>query len=131
MNTVQELLEAWDKGDIIHTIEMGGLGPGYEQAIQIAAVEFARGCKDMQGIIPNDKESTRRFREKCDEILRRIDNDLGGLSGAQYGAAVWLAFNWCFNGGPQAVIDRHKEAKQGDRVTMASRAWPKAPPVPV
>ena len=27
------LLEKWDNGDVTHSIEMGGLGPGYEQAI--------------------------------------------------------------------------------------------------
>lgn len=37
-----EQLRRWDSGDPIWTIEMGGMGPGYEQAIQVLAIEIVR-----------------------------------------------------------------------------------------
>jgi len=127
IKTVAELLEQWDKGETIWSVEVGGLGPGYEQAIQIEAVEFARACKDLPNIIPNDRASTERFSAKCDERLREIDNDLGGLSGAMASAARWLAFQWCFNGGPKALCERAKKEGEDDRAIQVSKAWPKVP----
>jgi hypothetical protein len=123
--TVGGLIEAWDKGDSVWSIDLGGMGPGYEQAIQVAAVEMARACKDLSDIKQNDKESTKRFRAKCDERLHEIDGDLGGLSGAQAGAAQWLAFQWCFNGGPAALQKRLKEDGKGSRAIQISKMWPK------
>jgi hypothetical protein len=89
--TATELVEAWDRGEIVWTISMGGLGPGYEQALQIAAVEFARAGKDMSRT-ENDKADAERFDGICSEVMKTIDDKLGGLSGAQYGAAKWLAW---------------------------------------
>lgn len=37
-----DLIENWDAGQPCWTVEMGGLGPGYEQVIQIAMVELVR-----------------------------------------------------------------------------------------
>lgn len=130
MNTVDQLLAAWDAGQTIWSIELGGLGPGYEQAIQVAAVEFARACKDLQGIKLDDKDSTERFRACCDSRLHEIDGDIGGMSGAQVGASQWLAFQWCFNGGPEALQKRCKDKGDGERCIQVSRHWPKAPEPP-
>lgn len=30
--SIDQLVEAWDSGRILSSIEMGGIGPGYEQA---------------------------------------------------------------------------------------------------
>ena len=43
-NTAAELVAAWDRGDLVPTIEMGGLGPGYEQAIQVLMIELLRSA---------------------------------------------------------------------------------------
>lgn len=40
--TAAEALAAWDEGKIVTTVELGGLGPGYEQAIQVCAFEMIR-----------------------------------------------------------------------------------------
>ena len=122
---VEKMLAAWDGGDTVWSIELGGLGPGYEQAIQVAAIEFARACKDMEGIIPNDRASTERFRTRCNERLHEIDDQLGGLSGAMMGAATWLAWQWCFNGGPDALQVRAKEQGKDKNSILISKAWPK------
>ena len=129
LDTVDKLLEAWDNGDIIWSIECGGLGPGYEQAIQVAAVEFARACRGLDGMKNDDSKSTERFTKVCNEKLREIDKDLGGLSGAQFGAARWIAWQWCFNGGPARLIERAKEQQKNgdDRTIQVSKHWPKSP----
>ncbi len=63
--TAQEALAKWDAGEILTSVEMGGIGPGYEQAIQIAIFEFIRrGEEGLNGL---------------------------GLSGAQAGAAAACA----------------------------------------
>lgn len=122
--TVTEMLDAWDTGQTIWSIELGGLGPGYEQAIQVAAVEFARAGKDMArtGDAAKDSES---FEAICHKRLHELDDSLGGLSGAQYGAAKWLAWQWCFGGGPERLIERaRKEGKEDDTIQV-SNTWPR------
>ena len=37
-----EWLRRWDAGEGVWSIEMGGIGPGYEQCIQITAAEILR-----------------------------------------------------------------------------------------
>jgi hypothetical protein len=124
ITTIDDLLKHWDAGDTIWSIELGGLGPGYEQAIQIAAVEFSRGCKDLKDIKKDDEESTDRFTKKCEEVLSAIDQKIGGLSGAMFGAAKWLAFQWCFNGGPAALIERLKKKGEDDRCIQVQKDFP-------
>jgi hypothetical protein len=119
-SNVEQMLVAWDAGGIIWSVELGGLGPGYEQAIQIAAVEFARACKNLKGM---NKHSTDRFRTCCEAKLKEIDAELRGLSGAQFGSAQWLAWQWCFNGGPKALIKRATL----HRTIQVSRTWPQPP----
>jgi hypothetical protein len=65
-----------------------------------------------------------KFGVICDDALRPIDKTLGGVTGAQYGAAKWLAWQWCFNGGPAALIARAKERGQEDRIIQASKHFP-------
>ena len=114
IRTIDDLLEVWDQGGTIWSLEMGGLGPDYERAIQVAAVEFARAGKSMPRT-EDAKADWDSFDKICTEKLKEIDADLGGLSGAMYGAAVWLAWNWCFNGGPARLCERAKEHNDIDR----------------
>lgn len=130
IETAAQLLAAWDEGDSIHSLEMGGLGPGYEQAIQILAVEFTRAAMDNFESREGEslKEEGERFKKLCNETLTEdLDNDIGGATGAQFGAACWLAYQWSMGGGPKGLIEKAKTEGQEDRVTLVSRAWPKAP----
>ena len=132
--TADELIEAWDRGETILTIEMGGLGPGYEQAIQIAAVAFARVGRSYKPT-GDDKADSDAFRVLCDAALKSFDKKIGGMSGAQYGAATWLAWRWCHGGGPEKLIaDMRKHAaekgEKDDRMIQCSRMWPVAPAAP-
>lgn len=121
---LQAMLAKWDAGEPIWTIELGGLGPGYEQAIQVAAVEMARAGA---AFVPTGEAEVdnRAWDELCTDVLRKHDEALCGLSGAQYGAARWLAWQWCHRGGPGRLQERAKE--HGGTSIMVSRTFPRAP----
>ncbi len=129
MKTINELLKAWDAGEPVWTIELGGLGPGYEQAIQVAAIEIARKLRKYKptGKQSVDKEALEKI---CREVIHEIDRDLGGLSGAQANAAKWLAWQWCHNGGPAKLQERAKSQGKEQDCIMVQRFWPKAPEAP-
>lgn len=127
IETVSELLDAWDAGGTVFTIELGGLGPGYEQAIQIAAIEISRKLRHY--LPTGTKEDRNQDIDKIvNEVIHRIE--IGGMSGAQVGAAKWLAWQWCHNGGPKALCDRAKKQGKDDQVIQVSRDFPKAPSPP-
>lgn len=120
-DTIKELIDAWDKGEIITSIELGGLGPGYEQALQIAAVEFARAIKDQ----PFDKDSNEdgaKARKICDKITFNHP-EVKGITGAQYRQALWLAWQWCFVQGPARLIRRAKDDGWEARIIMVSKRF--------
>jgi len=120
--TASELVAAWDRGETIWSLSMGGLGPGYEQAIQVMAVEFARA--GIGSTMPDDDMAkAAAWRAICDAVLKRIDDQIGGASGAMYGAAAWLSYQWVHNGGPEALMQRACE-KGPDRMIQVSRKFP-------
>ena len=114
--TPADWLKAWDNGDIVWTIEMGGLGPGYEQAIQITMFEVLRhlinaNYQDADFETDCDKSAgwhvTRTaIEDKVNPKIRGL-----GLSGAQWGAANNLALMIYRSGikrmDDEAVKDRH------------------------
>ena len=114
-----EQLRRWDAGDTIWTIEMGGMGPGYEQAIQTVAIEIVRDNLGKTLPEEEDKEANQQFGMST---LNRIDQYIG-MSGAQFGAARWLAYQW-LKIGPKAL---QAEINLKDRHIQASRIWPRVP----
>lgn len=119
----REQVRRWDAGETIWSIDMGGMGPGYEQAIQVLAVEITRDNFDK---IPTEAE----WREFGDSTITRVDAQgpdgkysCGGFSGAQVGAAKWLAYQW-LKDGPRTL---HQNKKYEDRHIQVSNFWPKAP----
>lgn len=123
-NELDEMLAKWDAGDTIWSVELGGLGPGYEQAIQIAAVEMARDGRAFAKTGDDDADH-KAWDDLCTASARKHDDALGGLSGAQYGAARWLAFQWVANGGP-AELQARAKAQNRDTIQV-SRNFPRAP----
>jgi hypothetical protein len=121
--TIEELIAAWDRGETISTLEMGGIGPGYEQAIQLAAVEFSR---HRAKLAPNDDREAawKAWDEICTEALRPIDKSLGGLTGAMFGAAKWLSWRWCFEEGPEGLLEAARKQGHGSRVILCSKFAP-------
>jgi len=119
----RELLEKWDNGETIWTLEMGGMGPGYEQCIQIMAVEFTRAAIDLPLEGP-DEEKNKTFSESCDLALKPINEQLGGVSGAQWGAAKWLAYKWLHVVGPAGLQAEAKQHDDADRCILADKGFP-------
>lgn len=122
-DTAAEQLADWDAGNIIWSIEMGGLGPGYEQAIQVLAVEILRD--NIGKPLPVDK-----FNDWGDSTVSRIDYQkpdgtwaMGGYSGAQVGAAKHLAYRW-LRDGPKACL---ASCSDTSRHIQVSKNFPVAP----
>lgn len=120
-----EQLRRWDAGQTIWSIEMGGFGPGYEQAIQTLAIEIVRD--NLGKPLPNPEEANKT--EWGYSTVERIDFKLpdgsyscGGFSGAQVGAARNLAYHW-LRDGPAYV---HKTGPK-DRRIQVSKFWLRAP----
>jgi hypothetical protein len=82
--TIADVLKAWDAGDSIWSVEMGGMGPGYEQCIQVLAVEIMR---EKDGTPLPEKDGWDHW---GDEVVHRLDKTFG-FSGAQVGAAKNIA----------------------------------------
>lgn len=86
------LLERWDSGRGIWSVEMGGLGPGYEQAIQITFIELLRIM--VERAFDADRWINKEVWDKERELISSLAMpklDGLGLSGAQFGAALSLA----------------------------------------
>lgn len=114
--TVDEALERWDDGRPVFTVEMGGLGPGYEQVIHIAVFELLRRKKDEDVPDPEDAEEDDWGHDELHEIDR--EKELG-LSGAQAGAARFLAYRYLHEGYGEAL-----EQVPEDRMIQVSKSTP-------
>lgn len=116
--TTEEMLNVFDKGDTIWSVEMGGLGPGYEQAIQLLIVELVRDLKDAP--LPESHDDQRSW---GDATVHRIDQSCGGFSGAQVGAAKHIAYR-IVRDGYDGFLEKAR-AEVGDRMIQVSKHWPK------
>jgi hypothetical protein len=129
--TCVELIEKWDRGETIWSLELGGMGPGYEQAIQVAAVEFLRSALEQNYKPPDPKDDpdndllNKQWDELCNAALKPIDEKLGGLTGAMYGQAKWLSWQW-YKRGPAGFERLARTKGEEDRLIQVSKAWPKA-----
>ena len=116
-----DILARWDRGDIIHTIEMGGLGPGYEQCIQIVAMEVLRIClqEGYDAKSWDNKDDWANDRGKIEKLAHPHIDQLG-LSGAQWGAGLNLGIGFYMRS-PSDLLSQVDD----DRRIMASRHFPK------
>ena len=124
------MLKRWDEGRSVFTVEMGGLGPGYEQCIHVTMFEILRWLiaeKPDFGALEKDDAAWRALRDRMDAAIFAIpEMKEMGHSGAQFGAAVNLAIRF-YRQGPRAVLT---SPKIQDRKIQVSRDWPKAPSPP-
>lgn len=102
--TVSEALAKWDAGETIFTVEMGGIGPGYEMAIQGLAFEIMR---EINGFSQwGDDRELLKLNVRIDAVVHRCDKEpWAGFSGAQVGAARNLASYVCRRGYRSALRD--------------------------
>lgn len=119
-------LRRWDDGRTVWTIEMGGLGPGYEQCIHITAAEILRHLLDAQydAAAWADQEVWKRDRDQIENygFKNKVIEGLGGITGAQWGAALNLATQF-YKRGPRELM---KDERVKDRKIQVSRKFPVA-----
>lgn len=115
--TAADALKLWDEGRPVHTVEMGGIGPGYEQVIQIGAFEIIRALKGKK--LPEEGEALNAL---FDDEMHRINREFKlGMSGAQAGASKNLAYFALKNGWRNTLNE-----VEDDRRILVSKHWPKA-----
>lgn len=121
--TIEEWLERWDSGRTVWSISMGGLGPGYEQAIQVTVAEIIRHMIAEKYAIATWEDDVTRKRDitkieawsfKHEPITKL------GLSGAMWGAAQNLA-SMLYRHGPVSVM---KDERVKDRHIQVSKNFP-------
>jgi hypothetical protein len=114
--TAADALNLWDNGSPVTTVEMGGIGPGYEQCIQVLAFETIRALKGKK--FPDDKKA---INDMFDAETHRIDREFNlGLSGAQTGAGKNLAYIMLRDGWRNGL-----NSAGSDRWIIVSKHWPK------
>jgi len=121
-----EILRNWDNDKLVSTIDMGGMGPGYEQAIHICAFEMLRYIIDNP--IDFDKSDSDDGEEYWESYKKSRDASLYadgspckelGLTGAQAGAAGNVS-SMFFRHGPKKAVSM----ADNDRHIMVCRTFP-------
>ena len=127
--TAREALALWDKGELVWTVEMGGMGPGYEQCIHVMAFEIIRELLKREPIDwtiadrgKDDADAKREWRAFTDAVEAAVQPRIRGIgaSGAQWGAAQSVAYRTLRIGWAKALSEL-----PDDRLLMVSKAWPK------
>lgn len=123
-DSVREMIATWDDGGIIWSIDMGGLGPGYEQVIQIGIIELCRRMVNVE--IPEWEEGAvgEQINKLFDDALHVACKEVAGLkgiTGAQAGAMKQVAYNAITEGWPKMV-----ESIPKGRKIQVSNNWPSA-----
>lgn len=116
--TLDEALAKWNADELVTTIEMGGLGPGYEQGIQIGVFELLNDLKGVE--IPfSDKEAAHKLIEETFyKTIARV-KELDGISGAMAGASMHIAYMFRLHGYSEAI-----NMADQDRRIMCKRSFP-------
>lgn len=118
-------LKRWDDGRSVWSVEMGGLGPGYEQAIQITVAEVVRHLLggDYTASDWENPEFWKRDRELIEAWSFKNERITAmGLSGAQWGAAMSLGIR-IWRDGPRTIMT---DKRIKDRRIQVSRTFPVA-----
>lgn len=121
--TAAEALAKWDAGQSVFSIAMGGIGPGYEQAIQVLAFELIRAALSA-GLMADGSEPFKTgspWEIVADATVERFGQYLG-LSGAQVSAAEWLAYKTVTDGWQKIIL-----AHPDERRIQVSNSWPHIP----
>lgn len=123
--TVAEALAKWDAGEPVFSVEMGGLGPGYEHCIQTIAFECMRAWlptlpwPTLNDEFPDDWND--RLDELSDPVIDVLDKmPGGGFTGWQVGAGKNLAACVCRRGYREALRD----PAVADRLIQVQRVLP-------
>jgi hypothetical protein len=128
-STNEDALAAWDKNEPIWSCDMGGMGPGYEQAIQLMGFEMLRAIVANPPPVAFEalrlnKEEFKAYSDKIEklpavkEVISKVQP-----SGAQFGAAMNIAFVFAINGyakGMEMVPEDRRIQVQKEMPTLVS-----------
>lgn len=90
--TLETVLDKWKAGDSVWSASLGGIGPAYEQCIQLLLFEIcARWDKSRPMMSPDGLEYSKEFDKHADDVCRSLEL---GMSGAQFGSAKVTAFQF-------------------------------------
>jgi len=113
----KDILQRWDDGESVFSFSMGGLGPSYEQALQVTAFEVLRELIDGEIDHASLTENAVLVADATWEKVK--DRPICcGVSGAQWGAAWQLGAKLYFHG-PKAF-----ENADQDRTIQVSKNFP-------
>lgn len=119
----KDWLTRWDSGKSVWSIEMSGIGPSYEQAIQIATTEVVRHLIEVDYDADSwyDKEKAKEDYEIISKIssTNKVIKHLR-LSGAMFEAALQLATK-IYRDGPIGVMS---DKQNKDRLIQVDRKFP-------
>jgi hypothetical protein len=118
-------LARWDAGKTVWTVEMGGMGPGYEQCIAIVTAEVLRHLLEAKYDAQRweVKELWAEDREAIDKAgFANPVIDKLGITGAQWGAAMNVATRLYMKGPRECLTD----SRIKDRLIMVSKHFPQA-----
>jgi hypothetical protein len=84
-DTTEQVIRKWKKGESVWSVSLGGIGPSYEQAIQVLLFEIV--CSWANGpLIDEQGKITLFFEKHCEKVANSLT--AWGLSGAQYSSAM-------------------------------------------
>lgn len=119
-SNIEEAVARWKSGETVWSIEMGGLGPGYEQAIQIdifeTLAEFLGPEKRTLLMTSEEKELNAHLDDALSPVSKRCSL---GLSGAQAGAIKYIVYQFVKFG----YIETLEKAGE-DRRILVERNFP-------
>lgn len=91
--TNDQVLNNWNSKRIVWSVELGGIGPGYEQALQIALFTLFNYLNKHKIELENLVTVENEFSEQFDNICYKLWDKMG-LSGAQAGTAKGTAYQF-------------------------------------
>lgn len=117
--TWEEAVKDWRAGKTVWSASLGGLGPGYEQAIQVLLWEI---LARWTGAPPasEDNKYPEAYNKHVEQVI--ADLDRFGFSGAQVGAAKATAYQFMAYG-YEHMMDKLPD----DRWIQVSRNFPSLP----
>lgn len=115
--TTKEMLKDWNDGKIIDSVEMGGISPQYENAIQQEIFPLCEKIIDNPILKEEDKEKINKFYSgEYDNILLKQakDKNLTGVMAGAIKNVAWqfakYGYDYMMNKAPQdRLIKVHKE----------------------
>lgn len=119
--SLSEAVQNWKTGRTVWSVELGGMGPGYEQAIQIILWEILARWPGNP-VLPEPKETDTEypiaFTDHVNKVVKELDVGYG-FSGAQVGSAKATAYQFLAYGYP-AMMAKAPD----DRTIQVSRNFP-------